>query len=341
MLTLDGSVGEGGGQILRTALSLSLVTGQPFRIHSVRGGRPKPGLLRQHLAAVLAAQSVGAARVTGAELGSRELMFEPTSIRTGSHAFAVGSAGSACLVLQTILPALWSAAEPSTIEVEGGTHNPLAPPFEFLRDTLFPLLGRMGPRLSAELLRPGFYPAGGGKLRVHIEPAKLRSIELLERGELRDLRARSTIAFIPRVVAERELEVIARRLRWPASALSIDEIEHSAGPGNTLSLHLEHEHVTEVITAFGERNVRAETVAQRAVDEARRYLASDAPVGEHLADQLIVPFALSGGGRFRALPLSMHTTTNIEVVQLFLGTSISVTTDPNATQVSFGSARSH
>src|SRR5262245_2007058 len=160
-ITIDGSAGEGGGQILRTALALSLVTARPFRIERIRAGRPKPGLLRQHLTAVQAAAKVGAARISGAEVGSLELTFEPTGLRGGAYDFAVGTAGSATLVLQTLLPALLRAREPSQLTIEGGTHNPYAPPFDFLARTFLPVLRRMGAAIEARLEAPGFYPAGG------------------------------------------------------------------------------------------------------------------------------------------------------------------------------------
>lgn len=336
VVTLDGARGEGGGQVLRTALSLSLVTGRPFRIRAIRAGRPSPGLKRQHLAAVLAAQRIGAARVEGAALGSSELTFEPGALQPGVHHFAVGSAGSACLVLQTVLPALWSADAPSVLEIEGGTHNPLAPTFEFLRDSFLPVLRRMGPDVRIELVRHGFFPAGGGKLRVEIHPAPLAPIELLERGEFRRRVARACVAHLSRTIAEREVETVRRRLAWQLADLDVVEIDDSAGPGNVVSIHIEHEHVGEVITGFGERGVRADFVAERAALAARRYLASTAPVGEHLADQLVLPFALAGGGRFRALPLSGHATTNVDVVREFLATPIHVHTDSSGDTLAFG-----
>src|SRR5688572_7099138 len=164
MIRIDGSVGEGGGQILRTALSLSLATGTPFQIENIRAGRKNAGLLRQHLTAVLAAAEIGSAETAGASLGSTALTFTPKSVRGGEFRFAVGTAGSATLVFQTILPALLLAGTPSRVEIEGGTHNMAAPPFDFLKRTFLPVLRRMGANISLELKRYGFYPAGGGRL---------------------------------------------------------------------------------------------------------------------------------------------------------------------------------
>src|SRR3954466_3092396 len=183
MITIDGAAGEGGGQILRTSLGLSLVTGQPFRIVNIRAGRKKPGLLRQHLTAVQAATQIGDAVTDGLEMGSLEVVFRPERVRSGEYRFAVGTAGSTTLVLQTVLPALMLAGKPSRLVLEGGTHNPFAPPFDFLVQTYLPLLARFGPQVEAKLLRPGFFPAGGGRLEIDIQPiAKLHPHDLPVRG---------------------------------------------------------------------------------------------------------------------------------------------------------------
>jgi len=166
MLTIDGSEGEGGGQILRTSLALSLVTGRPFRMERIRAKGQKPGLLRQHLTAVEAAKTVGCGEVVGAEMNSQTLEFRPGSVTPGN---------SATLVLQNVLPALLTASDRSTLTLEGGTHNPLAPPFDFLARSFMPLIHRMGPSVGLELRNPGFYPAGGGRFHARIEPVRLTS----------------------------------------------------------------------------------------------------------------------------------------------------------------------
>src|SRR5438034_4921677 len=195
LIEIDGSFGEGGGQILRTSLALSLVTDQAFRIRNIRAARKKPGLLRQHLTAVNAAAEIGQAKVEGASLASGELTFRPCSVAASSYHFAVGSAGSATLVLQTILPALIVASGPSTVVLEGGTHNPHAPPFDFLQKAFLPELNRMGPMIAATLERPGFYPAGGGKFTLTIKPVpQLSPIQVLERGEIQCCRATAIVA---------------------------------------------------------------------------------------------------------------------------------------------------
>lgn len=319
MLTLDGSQGEGGGQILRSSLALSLITGQPFRIVHIRAGRQKPGLLRQHLASVAAAAAVGEAEVQGAVFCSQELTFRPGRLRPGEHRFSVGSAGSATLVAQTVLPALLCAEGPSVLHLEGGTHNPAAPPFEFLKRTFLPLLTRMGPKLEATLNRPGFYPAGGGELTLRIDPVpQLKPLHLIERGAVRDVRVEAMVAGLPASIAKRETATILRHLDLPEESAEVQELSNAYGPGNAVLVTIESEHLTEVFAGFGRRGVPAETVATEAAEEARRYLASGAPVGEHLADQLLLPLALARGGSFVTGQPSGHTTTNLDVIRRFL-----------------------
>jgi RNA 3'-terminal phosphate cyclase (ATP) len=324
--TIDGSLGEGGGQILRTALGLSLLTGQPFRIEKIRAGRKTPGLLRQHLTAVKAAAKIGQAETVGAHIGSTQLSFTPGKIAHGEYQFAIGTAGSATLVLQTVLPALLISAEEgheTRLTIEGGTHNPFAPPFDFLARAFLPLLRRMGVEVEAGLERYGFYPAGGGKIEFLIRPArKLVPIELTERGDVVGRRATALLAHLPRAIAERELGAVHRKLSWPQKWLKVETTANSAGPGNVLTLEIESENVTEVFTGFGERNVASEAVADQAVLAARRYLASEAAVGECLADQLLLPMALSRGGAFTTVPPTRHTTTNIEIIRRFLDLEI-------------------
>jgi RNA 3'-terminal phosphate cyclase (ATP) len=319
MLTIDGSVGEGGGQALRTSLALSLVTGVPFRIENIRARRARPGLMRQHLTAVQAAAAVGRAKVHGAEVGSRVLDFEPTQLVGGEHRFSVGTAGSATLVLQTVLPALLRCSSQSTVIVEGGTHNPMAPPFEFLDRVYLPILRRMGAHITATLERPGFYPAGGGRVRVDISPFDgFRRLDLRERGARVSYGAKALFAALPFDIAHRELAVVRDRLGWGDDHCQPVELTNTAGPGNVLEIELEFEQTTELFTGFGQRGVTAETVANQVLSEVEEYLAAEVPVGQHLADQLLLPFALAGGGSFSSLPASHHFDTQCEVLQRFL-----------------------
>lgn len=329
MLCIEGSQGEGGGQVLRSALALSMCTQMPFRITNIRANRKKPGLMRQHLTAVRAAAEVCGAKVGGDDVGSMELTFEPGEVRAGSYEFAIGTAGSATLVLQTLLPALMLAREPSDLVLEGGTHNPFAPPFDFLAKAFGPVVRRMGVGLDLELERWGFYPAGGGRMRVHITPpSQLTGIDLLERGEIMRRSARAVVANLPDQVAKRELKIVRKRMGWDDDCLHIERVENSPGPGNVLMIELESEHIAKVFTAFGMHGVPAESVADRAVDELRRYLAADVPVGDHLADQLLVPLTLAAmqdnRSRFRTLPLSRHATTQVDLIRQFVEPPITI-----------------
>ena len=329
MVTIDGSENEGGGQILRTALTLSLHTGSAFRIENIRGGRQRPGLLRQHLAAVKAAAAVASAQVDGDELGSRELSFTPGAVAPGGYKFVVGSAGSAMLVLQTVLPVLMLADKPSTLVLEGGTHNSAAPPYDFVERAYLPLIHRIGARVRTDLLAAGFHPAGGGMVKVTVEPAAaLRPLELIQRGAPKRRAARAIVANLPRRIGERELAVTAQRLSWEKSCFAVEEVR-SRGPGNVLFLEVESDNVTEVFTGFGSRGVAAEAVAQGAVAEARHYLAANVAVGEHLADQLLLPLALAKGGVFTTLPPTRHTHTNIATIGRFLQTKIRLISGDN------------
>ncbi|GAB6141255.1 RNA 3'-terminal phosphate cyclase [Methylosoma difficile] len=323
MIELDGSQGEGGGQILRTALSLSMCTGQAVHIVNIRAKRQKPGLMRQHLTAVQAAAQVCGAEVSGDAIGSLELWFAPGVVRGGSYQFNIGTAGSCTLVLQTLLPALLSADQDSVVELTGGTHNPMSPPFHFLERAFLPLLQRMGVNVDLSLLRYGFYPAGGGQLRVQIKAGQvLQPLHLQARGERIENYAEALFAGIPFHIAGRELAVLKKRLGWSDGQLLPKALERQQGPGNALLVTLVYEHVTEVFSAFGEKGVAAEKVADTLAKAVRRYLASSAVVGVYLADQLLLPMALAGGGSFTCTEWSQHAATNAEVIERFLPITI-------------------
>ncbi|MBP1752246.1 MAG: rtcA [Geobacteraceae bacterium] len=325
MIVIDGSRGEGGGQILRSSLALSLVTGQPFHIVKVRAARARPGLMPQHLTAVRAAAAIGGARIEGDHIGSQSLLFAPRTVKAGRHHFAVGTAGSCTLVLQTVLPSLLTAGSSSEIVLEGGTHNPNAPPFEFLERAFLPLIGRMGPKITATLQRPGFYPAGGGRFTISIEPAsRLERLDIPERGNILNCSAHAVVARLPREIAERELKVVRDRLNWSEKCCSVEEAASSSGPGNVLCIEIRSEHITEVFTGFGERGVRAEHVASETVREVEEYLAAEVPVGRYLADQLLLPMAQAGGGSFRTFAPTRHATTSVGIISKFLPVEIAM-----------------
>ena len=335
MLMIDGMLGEGGGQILRTSLALSLVTGKPFIIKDIRAGRKKPGLMRQHLTCVNAAVKVGNAAVEGANIGSQSLEFEPGAVNPGSYRFAIGTAGSCTLVLQAILPALLIADGPSEVILEGGTHNPYAPPFDFLDQAFLGIINRMGPAVSASLIRPGFYPAGGGKFKVEIHPSPLEKMDLTRRGEILNKTARAFVANLPEKIAAREIKIVRKLLGW--ENCEVVNVPDSHGPGNVLTLTVESENITEMFTGFGVKGVTAERVAKRCVGRVKSYLAADVPVGKYLADQLLIPLAMAGAGTFITQPPSRHTMTNIEIVKQFLDLNINCTEmDDRRWQISIG-----
>ncbi|MDH5709236.1 MAG: RNA 3'-terminal phosphate cyclase [Hylemonella sp.] len=334
MIELDGSAGEGGGQILRTALALSLITGQAFRIDHIRAKRPKPGLMRQHLACVQAAVAVGggdaSTRALGRDghapqVGETALTFTPGAIAAGDHAFAVGSAGSCMLVLQTVLWPLLQASQPSRLTLRGGTHNPMAPSTAFLQELAPYFAGQGGaPLFKIDVRRHGFYPAGGGEVEVLVHPPAdgLGRIELMARGALREAYAECLHAGIPRGVAERELAVLQAELGWQGAQLRDRALRANEGPGNALLAVLRYEHISEVFASYGEKGLSAERVASRLAQDVRAYQQHEAPVGPHLADQLMIPLALAAlrgeAGRYWATESTGHLRTNAQVIAQFL-----------------------
>jgi RNA 3'-terminal phosphate cyclase (ATP) len=334
MIDIDGSQGEGGGQILRSALSLSICTQQPFRITNIRANREKPGLMRQHLTAVKAAAEICDAALDGAEPGSRSLAFRPGRLRAGTYSFAIGTAGSCTLVLQTVLPPLLTASAPSRVKITGGTHNQASPPFDFLARAFLPQLTRMGAAVELELASYGFYPRGGGEIRARITPApRLGALELVTRGALVRGYAEAYVAGLPAHIGQRELEVIGRHLGWSLGQLQLRGLPGDVGPGNVVTITLEHANVTEVFTGFGEKGVRAEDVALGAAREASAWLAASAPVGEHLADQLLLPMALGEGGVFLACIATGHLRSNAAIVERFTGRRVVMVPAAGGTEV--------
>ncbi len=324
MISIDGAYGEGGGQVLRSALSLAIATGQSVRLTNIRANRAKPGLMRQHLTAVQAACAICGGRADGAGVGSREIAFAPGSVRPGEYQFSVGTAGSANLVVQTVLAPLLLAPAPSRVTVEGGTHNPYAPPFSFLDQAFAPALRRMGHGVSGTLEAYGFYPAGGGELSFDVYPAEAPSpLNLTERGALKRVTAEAMFSNLPAEIAKRELSHLKNVMNLDETDLSIREV-NSNGPGNVVTVSLTYDHLTAVFSSFGQRGVSAEKVAGSVAQAAIQYKASSAAVTPHLADQLLLPMALGAGGSFTTLKPSSHLTTNAWVIEQFLGRCITI-----------------
>jgi RNA 3'-terminal phosphate cyclase (ATP) len=330
MIIIDGSEGEGGGQVLRYACALGLLTGTPFTIENIRGGREKPGLMRQHVTAIEAACVIGGAECSGLAVGSNSIGFRPGSVTPGDYHFAVGTAGSTGLVLQTILVPLMMADAPSHLVIEGGTHAMAAPPFEFIERTLLPVLGRMGPSVSARLVRHGFFPRGGGRIEVDILPAPLKPIECIERGAAGAVEATAVVAGIPFDVAQRELKAARKILAdWPEEAFVTRQLPADQGPGNALLVEARFDHVTEIVSAFGKLGIPAERLATTAARRMAGYLASRAFAGPYLQDQLLLPMAIAGGGAFTTVKLSEHSRTAAALIERFTGSRFRVSVDEN------------
>ncbi len=327
MISIDGAHGEGGGQILRTALAMSAITGQALHIYNIRGRRPKPGLMAQHLQAVEATAAVTRARVQGAKLGALELTFEPGLLAGGNYRFDIGTAGAVMLVAQAVAIPLSFVATPSRVTISGGTHVPWSPSFHYFSWHWLRFLELSGFRIRATLERIGFYPRGGGRISVDIEPvSSLSPLSLTARGALRRIRGISLVGSLDLSIAERQQRQALRRLGELCDDIDI-ELQRFASysPGTSLLLLAEFEHSQCCYGALGARGKRAERVADEAVDALEVFMESGAAVDEHAADQLIVPLSLvSGSSELHASRITQHLLTNVDVVRLFLPVNIAV-----------------
>lgn len=321
-IQIDGSQGEGGGQILRTALALSMITGQAFELTNIRAGRKKPGLMRQHLVCVQASQQISQADVEGAELHSQRLYFAPKQVHSGKYQFQIGSAGSSTLVLQTLLPALLLQNEASELTISGGTHNPLAPTADFIEQCFLPALAQLGIESEFKLNKAGFFPIGAGEIRVKIQPWQQRNkLCLLERGHLQSTGAFAAVLNLAEdaQIAQRELATLNKTLK-----LDMQQKFHLKGisQGNTLYVKAKFEHHTQLFTSLGEKRKNAEDIAHHLAEQVQHYMASNAAVDEYLADQLLLPLALGQGGEFTAQSISEHTRTQASMIKRFIDCEI-------------------
>lgn len=331
-LKIDGSFGEGGGQILRTSLTLSAITGTPFEIFNIRAGRKTPGLRPQHLQAVKAIQQVSGASVTGAEVGSESITFSPGSIKQGEYGFEIGTAGSVSLVLQTIflpLALLKKSGGRSKVRILGGTHVPWSPCFHYLKLQWLTYIKQLGLNADLKMPRAGFYPRGGGEIVVEILPAgDIRPLALKERGPLRRISGISAVGNLPEHILRRQKQQAERRLAREGIACPIDIKEEempATGQGTMLLLLAEFEHSQCCYYGLGAIGKRAEAVADEAVDALLGFLNTEGVIDEHLADQLVLPLALSKESSHFVTPkVTQHLITNIEVIKKFLPVRIEV-----------------
>ncbi len=327
MIEIDGSLGEGGGQVLRSSLSLSLLTGKPFRLFNIRARRkPKPGLQPQHLASVRAAATIGSAKTVGASIGSSVLDFEPGAVVPGKYRFDIGTAGSTSLVLHTVyLPLAWQATGPSEVILTGGTHVMKSPCFHFLDITWRAYLERIGLKIRLDMKRPGFYPRGGGEVIACIQPcARINPLNLTKRPAITKASGFSAVAGLPDHIAKRQARRATERLKREGIAAEIDEQEWEGGRSSVLGIVFEEAPVPTFFYGLGERGKPAEAVADDAADEAMAYAGTDAPVDPHSGDQLVLPLAFADGvSEYRVSAVSQHLLTNIQIVKKFVDRDIS------------------
>jgi RNA 3'-terminal phosphate cyclase (ATP) len=324
MIEIDGSQGEGGGQMLRTALSLSGITRKGFRIHNIRKSRSKPGLMRQHLVAVQAAARIASAELAGDQLGSCELTFVPSRVRAGNYHFDIGTAGSTPLVLQTIVPPLLHAGAVSRLSLVGGTHVPFSPSWHYLDEVFAPTLRRLGARVLFTLDSCGFYPKGGGRVRCEVEAAeRLQPLRAEQRGRLLHVTGYSAVGNLPRSIAERQSQAALRRLTEGLHADVPMEVEICElkiyGQGTFIFLKAQYEEAVAGFTALGARGKPAEEVGEEAAFELINHHHSGMPIDQHLADQLVLYLAQAEGPSiFATSRITGHLETNLAVAGLFI-----------------------
>jgi len=322
MLEIDGSYGEGGGQILRTALSLGAILQQPLEITNIRAGRKKPGLRPQHVMAVKALSLITSAHTKGAEPRSTHLYFEPRQLNGGTYTLDVGTAGSTGLVLQTVLPCLLLAKNPSRVTITGGTHVPWSPCFHYVDEVFVPALEEMGGAISLEISRWGWYPKGGGTVVAGISPAAgFRAKQRTRRGKLEAVHLLSAVSSLPMSIGERQRDQALKRLADQGYSKPRVRLLNgpSRGTGTVVFIRASFENGVAGFTSLGKRGKPAETVADEACSDFFQFMASDATVGDHLADQLVLYMALAKGrSSFVAGAITKHLLTNIWVIEQLL-----------------------
>jgi RNA 3'-terminal phosphate cyclase (ATP) len=324
MIEIDGSFGEGGGQILRTALSLSCLFKKPFRIFNIRKGRKKPGLMPQHITCVRATQLLSNAEVKGNQKGSTELVFLPGEVKGGDFFFDIGTAGSTSLVLQTIIPSLIFSKGKSTIILKGGTHVPFSPSFHYLDRIFAYFLKNIGIDIHLSIESYGFYPKGGGKVKAEVFPAKdIKPLNILGRGQILNLKGYSGVGNLPLSIAERQKNAVLEKIHsgikdilYPVDIelLSVP----TPGQGTFVFLLSETKNSVAGFTSLGERGKRAEVVGEEAASEFLKYYPENSALDPHLSDQIVLYLSLcKEGSAFTTSFITQHVLTNLWVIWLF------------------------
>lgn len=326
MIEIDGSEGEGGGQILRSALALSILTGKPFKLVNIRARRAKPGLAPQHLASVKAAANISSAVYKGGQIGSAVLHFEPGECKGGTYFLGVHTAGATALILHTVyLPLALRGGVESKLTITGGTHVAKAPCYHFLEKTWAAYLRRMGIEIRLEMAKPGFYPRGGGEIRAVIRPCSVvRPLHLTSCPELTTAGGFAAVADLPETISKK----MSRRLEHKLSGVGVDadipREEWTNGPAAVAAVLFRQAPVPPLFFAIGERGKPAEVVADEAAEEAVNFKKSGCPVDPHSADQIVLPLAFAeGASEYRVSEVTQHLLTNIETVRRFVDREIS------------------
>lgn len=318
-IIIDGSFGEGGGQILRSSLTLSMITQTPIEIHSIRAGRRVPGLRKQHLTCVRSAAEICGAEITGDHLGSSRITFTPGKICAGSYQFATGSAGSTFLVFQTLFPALLIQKKPSHLTLQGGTHNHMAPPAEFLERSFLGTLRKAGAHSSLKLKRYGYYPVGGGEVEIAIEPADLKPLHIGSISPVNSISGETVVIRKAKTIADIQKDELLSVI----PEITVDQLTpRSVGPGNSVTVTVHRNEIDQVFTGFGKKNTPPLITARVAAQKALNYIEAGVFCDAHLTDQLMIPLVLAGGGSFSCPKPTLHATTNAEIISKFTGVQV-------------------
>ncbi len=319
ILEIDGSFGEGGGQILRTALSLSCITGIPFRLYNIRKARKKPGLMPQHLTCVNAIAEIAGAELSGNEKGSTELTFIPERMKAGDYYFDIKTAGSSSLVFQTLLPPLIFADGESRITISGGTHVPFSPPYHYISEVFIPMLRRLGIKIDASIEKYGFYPKGGGRVRFMIMPVReIRGLEMIHRGRLKLVYGYSCVGRLPLSIATRQRDSLLKEIHSYTPEIDVLEVP-SGGEGTFVFLKAEHDNTIAGFSSIGMRGKRAEDVGAEVAKEFQEFENTSSCLDPHLADQIVLYLALSHkDSSFTTSCITQHLITNLYVIEKFM-----------------------